>query len=202
MKKITLFALAALLVLLTGCKKENKLDPQQEVKKQIVEALDYAQPFFGKDSADVVTQLVDDGWAFAGDDTTIVYSKINDHNISMQFTLQSEEGVINAVRMSLIDKNANSTLLGVNAFKECMSYVGENPTIAGMSMSFTCMMYYMDGDAAMEKEFSDALDAIIDAYNEKYVGVLWTEQSSMTTLLLSKYIDEKLGVPCVNIVIG
>jgi len=204
MKKITLFALAAMLILLAGCKKENNSNnPADEpvVANQIVEAFDYAKMFYGEDSAAVVTQLVDDGWVFAGDDTTIVYSKINDHNISMQFMLQSEEGVINVIWMKLIDINENSTLLDNNAFKESVSYVGENPTIAGISMSFECVMYYAYGKAAMGDDFSDLSDVILE-FGDDYIGVLWSESASRKTLLLSKYLDEKLDEVCVNITIA
>lgn len=176
MKKITLFAFVAALILLAGCNKENKQDPQPEAKNPIVSAFDYCKVFYLADSTQVVTQLINDGWTKTSPiKEYTAFSKINYTDSTTDVIgIDSEDGVVIHIYEMLGDMSGKNGYTDGETFKGLMEYMGESYSFGTITWPFAAMAT-SDGYV---HDYATALSSIVDACKNGNVVLGWGDASS------------------------
>jgi len=196
-------ALLASLLIMPSCKKESKTDPTPTpdpvVKNPLIEYYDLGRAICYVDTITVYEKLDKDGWTIVQDDSVRVYTKLDGNNISLELSIRNEDGVIYAVAVELIDQNVNAALINAEAFKGCMSHIGDSTTIAGVNFSFKGMLYFGGGNNNYETDYTKALDLVLECYSYEYIGPMWGSSESHA-ILLSKMTEK--GKDIIHIAIG
>jgi len=181
MKKLTLFALAAMLILLAGCKKENKQDPQPEedliTNNPVVEVLKYSKGLCGLDSTLVATKLVTDGWKEStGTEDYAAFSKV-DNGFMVMLSFACKDGAVLDLIVMTSNMNSQPVLSDPKAFKGVMQYVGENFTIGSNSCPFWKMQYKEDGKTVSVENYSEAIEKVLTVAENGDVQAGWRHDS-------------------------